>query len=72
MLDYSCSVATPVQYACGELLKAKLGKERPADEITLNKEWETGIIKVYHDVLQVAQTLFVPGAAFQFITQPQG
>jgi hypothetical protein len=73
MLDYTCAVSTPVQYACGELLKTKLGKpEKSAEDIALNKKWEAGIAEVYSGVMEIAKTLFVPESGFTFVSLPAG
>lgn len=72
MLDYSCAVSTPVQYACGELIKAKLGLERSQEDIELNKKWETGMREAYSGVMNFAKELFVPESGFTFVCPPSG
>lgn len=72
MLDYTCAVSTVVQYACGEVIKAKLGKERSEEDQEINKKWQEGICDVYSGILNVAKTLFTPESGFTFVCQPEG
>src|SRR5687767_1015246 len=71
MLDYCCGVSTPIQYTCGEIIKAKLGKKSDED-VRINQEWEAGIVKVYSDMIALAKTLFVPESGFTFVNLPAG